>query len=327
MRTQFDELKELLGRRKIDALIMSIGGNDAGFANAASALVMDNFDDERNKRHLLRAIKTGDWHRYTKTLQLKGLFKHFDSKHNGLDGLPEQYAKIARVIDRDFVVSKVYITEYPDPSTYRESVSSSPSTGQSGNRHRELTRREIQENPDLLSPLPRHPTSRSQNITYPTCAQVLNRISDQIAPEFLPIDGVLEIDRDELNWVKQHLLGPLNQAVFDATKKHGWIYVDGIKKSFNGHGLCVQKPYRPELYKASLPVRDRTKENIRFFRAGIESYTIQGSECGRKGIEHNTAVIHPNEFGHLIVKNRIRDKMILPTVMDREVCSPCDSRK
>lgn len=326
MSPQLNELKSLVGSRKIDALIMSIGGNDAGFANTLIALLMREPGGSQalsgiTLSKIERAIKTGKWQDFEQEIGMFGLVTKLSSIDTGLLGLPSQYRAIAQRLQLDYSdkqLSKVYLTEYPDFSTYLENVRTIPTPKP--------------DVPDLSAYLVTGPNTRvSTPIPLPyvikphiaTCDHVLNRVANQLQGGLMP-DGKLEIGRGELNWARTNALEPLNRVLRQAANEHNWTFVDGILEGTKGHGLCVSKPYEPQDYAPKLPVPDRTAENIRFFRAGEESYGIQGSGQGFSGIEKNTGMVHPNEFGHYVIKEKIKSKMALPEITDREICNPCN---
>lgn len=88
LRPQLDKVMETVNGRPIDALLISIGGNDANFADL-----------------VLRAIRLKHCDRDAATNKVL---------KDGLDALAGRYAELAQRINTSLRVSKVFITEYPD---------------------------------------------------------------------------------------------------------------------------------------------------------------------------------------------------------------------
>ena len=95
---QIEEVKETVGKRRIDALVISIGVNDVGFTGSLKNLVMYDFgwgNDTANRKKEVERIR-----------------KKIDQLRVGYDELDRairQPDEKGRVLD----VGQVYITEYP----------------------------------------------------------------------------------------------------------------------------------------------------------------------------------------------------------------------
>lgn len=88
---QLEELRMTVGNREIDALIISIGVNDAGFSGSLTNLVKEDFgwgNDKKNRAEVLKKIDQ----------DLASLDARFRKLHEAISSLN---------------VRKVYITEYP----------------------------------------------------------------------------------------------------------------------------------------------------------------------------------------------------------------------
>lgn len=100
--SQVDELRRLVGNRRIDAMFLSGGGNDIGFADAlAHCVATYNCDDLRNIHgvHLQSNIRR---------LQLE---------------LPGHYSQLVNTLKDSFNVDQILLTEYPELGFRRNSQS------------------------------------------------------------------------------------------------------------------------------------------------------------------------------------------------------------
>lgn len=279
MTSQLNQLHDIVGDRSIDVLLLSIGGNDAGFANAAEALVLrdGSYLYTVEQSDILHGVRTGNWTNVENSAGLFGLATQWDDLL-GLNAIPAQYTEIARQFPRlDIDVSRVYVTEYPNfgQKYYPEQI--------------------IQYSPTTADTIPAHVAH---------CEQVLNSVRPNDAP------GGLEISRDELEWATWNILSPLNATIETVTSDNdGWVFVDGIRDVFRYHGYCAWAPYDAARYNPVHPVPDRDDElTMRWFRRETESSIIQ-----HVGLI-NTGVLHPNEYGHRAIAMRLLEVVRLPAV-------------
>jgi lysophospholipase L1-like esterase len=283
MTGQLAQLQDIVGKREIDVMVISIGGNDAGFSNAAAALVLrDGFD-----RYLVNfgmiedAVKTGQW---AEIENKASIFQGMVSWSNllGLNAIPSQYEQIKSDLDRRGIrAKKVLVTQYPffGKRYYRSFL-------------------------DVL-------LNRVGDLGY--CEQVLNTFSPDSAP------GGREINADELKWARSNILSPLNDKVREGAEKNGWGFVDGLVTLMEPHGLCAGKvPYSYQRYEPSHPVADpQGLLYMRWFRQEDEAAEIENST-----LKSATGTIHPNEFGYKAMARRIAEVISWPTIRDEEVLSP-----
>ena len=119
-----------------------------------------------------------------------------------------------------------------------------------------------------------------------------------------------EIDAGEARWAHEVALNSLNNALREGVNRiHAltgnprWLFVDGITGSlsnqFDPHGMCALAPYDPTVTRARHPVTDRT-DNIRWFRTARDASHLELTT-----LERTSGLIHPNEFGHRAVSNRL----------------------
>ena len=85
------------------------------------------------------------------------------------------------------------------------------------------------------------------------------------------------VRRDDVRWLHENLLQPLNATERSIARTLGWIYVDGIAESFHGHGYCAADPW-----VVTYP----------------ESWAGQGDERG---------TLHPDRQGHQLIARRISE--------------------
>jgi GDSL-like lipase/acylhydrolase family protein/uncharacterized protein DUF5648 len=98
---QIDEVARIASGRRIDALIMSAGGNDIGFTD-----IIKNCIKQDIAAHLDPARSTKLCWEYAQTRNRVA---------DGLNQLPSKYAELAARL-KGLNVYKVFITEYPDPT-------------------------------------------------------------------------------------------------------------------------------------------------------------------------------------------------------------------
>ena len=84
---QIEEARRTVAGRRIDALLLSVGGNDVGFGPGLKALVKDFLG--------------------------KGQDATFAQINTRIDQLPQKYARLAEQIEERLNPRKVFITEYP----------------------------------------------------------------------------------------------------------------------------------------------------------------------------------------------------------------------
>jgi hypothetical protein len=98
---QLQQVKELIGKRTIDALVMSLGGNDVGFANIVEELAVPDplFGNDLDPSPVSESAIAAQF-------------------QNGLDGLPGLYGDLNYAIHSTYQlpVKNTYITEYADPT-------------------------------------------------------------------------------------------------------------------------------------------------------------------------------------------------------------------
>ena len=285
MAAQVDQLEFLADGRDIDVLTVSFGGNDVGFANVISALVLLDPEDNdvvnigreaapepmtregygRLGQEILmdllgRAVQTGDpdlWVQFEDPVWGHiDLFKDMfdDTIMAGFDRLPDDYAQLAKRLD-ELTIRNVYVTEYPDPFTET------------------LADGSISPSPELLTDFNESP-----------------KVS-------VGFDFEVEVDRREMDWALTNVVQPLNDAVEKAANEHpNWHYVGGIRSAFRGHGLGGL----PGLDEAQQPI-EANAERARWFVRPGDSVAWQGPD----DLTGNKGTVHPNRLGHEAIAKRL----------------------
>lgn len=200
---QLDQLAAIKGPRQVDMVLMSIGGNDAGFSSAVAAYLLREPIAGGlgligpNLSEIESAIETGDWTGGPFTdvgsvlvEMLDFALPHKFTNVRGLDGLAAGYQQLANQFTAQGIAAgNVYILKYPDPLVPFGGNPNEPCTG------------------DILS----------------AAASFLGR--------------QLEIEPGEQRRVKSDLITPLNQQIGASAAAAGWRIVDASKAMYN-HPIC-----------------------------------------------------------------------------------------
>ena len=203
IRGQLIDVSNVLYSREIDALLISIGGNDAGFSNAIAAYIarepIDNLPDfGPDLEDIENAIGSGNWLGGSFTdvgsvaLQVFGLLSEDLKWDNrlGLDDIASGYEGLARQFEEfNIDPTKVHILLYPDPFV------ADP------------------DDPGAVCP-----------------DAVLTGIVEDRGRRF-------EIGRKEQKHARANFMIPLNEEIAAAASKFGWNVIPA-DKAFYGYGIC-----------------------------------------------------------------------------------------
>lgn len=306
---QLDELAQLVGKRRIDLLTLSIGANDAGFRNVMTAflygnepglvdeLILDNFGgratyvraapiDQRTA--VIHAARNGDWSNV------------FDPSATdfacpaciGIDKLRDAYTRLGTALRDRFPdqISNVWALSYPHPGTKRN--------GAGFDKCQKIL-------DDMMT------SGRG----------LLGSTMDFVMPD-------AEIGGKEQSSLVDEILIPLNNAIRDGAVRNGWNLI-ALYNDFFGHGYCAPAPnLRPgEAYWFGLgnPFPDPVPASawdVSWFRTAMHSAWLQGPlpACPRdinfrrcvKLAQHTHGTMHPNELGHQAIKARLLASVVLP---------------
>ncbi len=305
MEPQVHKMRDLLAGRAIDLVTISVGGNDAGFANAVASLIALNTPGlgPRASTHpfsygdIQSGFTQGKWKQAQSDLELFGLFGFPGVEFSnaiGLEKLQDEYAILAASL-RGMGVSNVWMATYPNP----------------------LWR-------------------LNHNGQAEFCDRILN-IHTRIAPSIalvlfvpgafaaIPASIDVYIDRNEIEWAQNKLLQPLNSTIMSSAARHGWVTnnLPSVVSQSNGHGMCASRPqnyptpntdydYEPHSWKplsASVEgLYGDAPRGMRWFRTQHESLRIQGG----KDTKETVGTLHPNEFGHWAMAERLLNTAPLP---------------
>jgi hypothetical protein len=286
---QLEQVAALLGGRPIDALVMSIGGNDIGFPLIVRGLVDADPQGDPvcygvDLENVWRSAADGDWNRGSglRVALPWGLGCRETQETGrpvlpGLEGLGEELDALADAIDLRLGAENVYLVEYPDPT----------GAGEAG------------------------------------------AICPEIAGDLTPPFGVHEIDSAEQAAARELVLEPLNQALAEAARRHGWEFVDGVADAFvEGHGYCGVAPdYRrgggdaapatAAAYTRLLPegwYRHPMQQDLGLFlvEPGVSWYRTAGQSVVLQGPGawwDTRGTLHPNELGHLAIAGILLEAM------------------
>jgi lysophospholipase L1-like esterase len=282
---QLAQAAALIGDRPIDALLISIGGNDVGFGHIVRGLI--DADPQADPvcygvdlENVWRSAADGDWNRGS-GLRLAlpwgvGCRETVETGRPvlpGLEGLAGELDALAAAIGAGLKVQTVYLMEYGDP----------------------------------------------------TGADEAGGLCAEIAGDLTPPLGIHEIDSAEEAAAKELVIQPLNLALAQAARRHGWHFVGGIAAAFAaGHGYCLAAPdyltaadgqaaatvahYRrimPEAWYRHPLHQDlgalATEPGVSWYRTASQSAVLQGP-----GARWDTpGTLHPNELGHLAMASAL----------------------
>lgn len=116
MTSQVDQLKAMVGNRKIDALYLNVGGNDIGFANTLEALIIREglLGARPSQKQIGIAVRTGDWHEIENRNKVLGSFTSWTDLI-GLDNLTYGYQDLQnKLLAYNFNIAHIYLTGPPD---------------------------------------------------------------------------------------------------------------------------------------------------------------------------------------------------------------------
>ncbi len=266
MRDQVPWAAELVGTREVDAVFLSIGGNDAGFADLAAACAGQQpcyVDDP--------AVDPADASFLCSLIELIGfgdacteLFDNVPDRSakqilsSGLDSLPKKYRELATEL-------------LPGLPGLLEPLAGPGA----GGRGRPGRGRGYPGRPGPGSdPAERVRSSRVYITEYVDMTKDDARAYCAF-DRTDPLGTVPGITADEMAWLDRTAARGINRAVADAATEHGWTYVEQIYDAYAPHGYCA-----------------RTHWVVR----AHETFLQQGDE---KGIAHPNFTGHPRNAGSI----------------------------
>ena len=274
---QVARVAALAGERTIDALLVSIGGNDVGFGDLIRGLVdadplLDPICYRTDLANVWASVTDGNWNRGSRlrwsitnpfVIGCRSVPITGRPIVAGLAGLGAELDRLAAAIEEQLGEVPVYLMEYPDP------------TGHQRDGADELCR----------------------------------AIVDDAAPF-----GFHEINRSEQQDGLDRVLRPLNRALEEAAIRHGWTYVGGVADAFAaGHGYCAPWPAYGsggrDLGDPSGWYRNPGATGLQlqpghslvsWYRTAAQSAALQGGSRFETG-----GTLHPNELGQQAMAQRM----------------------
>lgn len=207
--------EQLVGSREIDAVLVSIGGNDAGFASIATACVIEQacYDDAP-------AFNPGAADGYCSLLGLIGLqpqcsdlFGAIPSQSakqivgDGVAALPAKYDEVANVLLPQLTGLLAPLAPYGPPGP-------------------------------ALQPVDRVRSNRVYITQYVDMTKDDAGSYCSFDPDNL-LGTIPGVSLDEMQWLDTGAAGQINQAVANAASDHGWNAVTGIYAGYAHHGYCA----------------------------------------------------------------------------------------
>ncbi len=295
MKPQLDQIAELVSGRTIDALVMSLGGNDAGFVRAIMAPLMTDFaggDPQTvatQQQRLQAAFNSGDsadWEAFADTLPFPLSVAIPTKSIAGLSGLRDGYTQINERLtkDHDQRPRNIYISEYPDPTRQvLRDADGNPLRDETGHFLFETCQEALGE---VIPPLSELAEPASRPIRW-----LLQRLSDHLGdPQFV-------IDQSELDFVRGAIIHPLNATVQAVAEDLEWTFVSGISHAFTAHGLCSPSAFVQDpdgTWRLRDDLQD-VRDGITYIRTPDESVAMQGPSFAALTPLPRESLIH----GHL----------------------------
>lgn len=280
---QIDDLNAHMqpSRRKVDALTVSIGGNDIGFSTAVKALTTDTHG--QNDTKLSRMITCG----------LNGLDSKYQRIKQKIDSLPAYYR------------TNIFVTEYPDVLTITRK-----DNGQKN--WPERTMKDTFTDNVFWGSLGAVALATGG---MPAILAGAGYLNNGLGGSFT-FDGIHE---DEAKWAYGSVLQPLNNKLKDivsssairsyGANRNNWYFVDGIQSAFHGHGYCSHEDINCN-YSESWFRSATDSVHLQGPPTTLPGGTISisGKEC--LPCKANTkGIIHPKEAGHQKIADLMFNKI------------------
>ncbi len=201
---QLPELAKIIGDRPIDTLVVSIGGNDAGFADIVKKMALSNFfmPDLLPKAAAAAGLNSANADEIAAKVLAKlqsrpplGMQWVLDTYRANTANLAANYGRLDEAIRKNFTVNQVAITEYPDVSRVKLKGTDGKPVNWWG--------------PVVFDLLPGVAVNSTQ-------AMVATKL----------------------------IAEPLNATIAQAAASNGWTYVGGIDDAFAGRGYTAPKADR-----------------------------------------------------------------------------------
>jgi PKD repeat protein len=236
---QVDEAKEIVGDREIDAVYISIGGNDAHFADIVVACITQNPCYQENwlsDNEAERDKMCGDqvWR-----VTVPGYYCHLFFDHLFFDLLPD--------VDED-------------GNDAIKSAAQLWKEGRDGVVGDEMFKGHVTLFRDLARAVSGVEGSDGKLLSWDDrdrvfLSEYVDATQDTDGSRCRPEKGILTIpgsSQHEFDWIANTVAPKLNANVDAATQAHGWKLVDGIYEGFARHGYCADDNYLVRLQESFL---------------------------------------------------------------------------
>jgi NAD(P)-dependent dehydrogenase (short-subunit alcohol dehydrogenase family) len=208
---QIDQLELWLSGQELDALLLSVGGNDIGFGEVVTRCLNPLFFDCVHDKPLLgndpplhQLVAQGD-----NTVHLVGL-----------DNLQDAYELLNEYIEGRIGETTVFILDYPDPLRFggKPDASLSEATPFLCNGYQNFDD---------------HFVVGQGHISH-----------GDLVPSAIPVGAkIANLKYAEIQWIYANVLRPLNGAVLQAADRLDWQHVSGFVEHSYDHGFCVYHSY------------------------------------------------------------------------------------
>jgi len=276
---QLDQVAALVGERTIDALLVSVGGNDVGFARIVRGLVdadpqADPVCYEVDLENVWRSATDGDWNRGSALrFSLPAGLGCRETEESGrpilpgLEGLPARLDELAAAIEATLDAPEVYLMEYADPTG-----------GADGGRCPEIAG-------DLTPPFGFHEIDTAEQ-------------EAAVARVLAPLNRVLEEAASRHGW---EFVGGVAEAF---AAGHGYCaeaprYGDPTDYVAAGFAAPVSAWYRHPMQEDLVGFLARP--GLSWYRTAAQSVALQGPSARWD----TTGTMHPNELGHLAMARAV----------------------
>lgn len=309
---QTEMLKEISGGRAPDDILLSVGGNDAGFALAISSLYVAWDGDTRNYSttgtppcrgavstacNMIKAVGDGAWNWVKNGIESSAIGN--GAGLEGLDGLANNYQDLHRefgyTLYSAYDPSRVTLIAPPFFGTKTPIEDSSETdlvlSGGGGSYEAVNAGRVYDENG----------TAVQAKYCYLETTQngPVSKISLYIVPK-------------EFRVADYEVYRPLVEEMRAATRAHKWTYLSQNVYDAARLGICQPSPYgkygNPQ-FSPGHPVPE-AKGTVRGFRTTGDSMQYQ------HGVPYEVATtkgqFHPNEFGYALTKRLLTGKATTP---------------
>ncbi|MEM9436563.1 MAG: hypothetical protein AAGA15_05935 [Pseudomonadota bacterium] len=262
--------------RAADALYMSIGGNDAGFANIIAALFAAWETISNDLIQIQDAFHDGNWNSvkhldpfFSQALEDAGALP-------GLEDLPARYDALGAVIDRwrvdGYLDGPAHLIAPPFFGTAR------------------------------LDAVPNAPFTRRSGVGDLGYCEVTTADARVVGPITIPVD----ISPLSMRWADRNVHSLMIKVMSEAAARQGWVFVNQGDTP-RAHGLCAATPagfsradYAPT-HLVQIDPAPASGVPVRWYNGPYDSEVLQ-----RGNAIENEGQFHPNIYGYAWVRELLK---------------------